>query len=53
MKEVNSKSKAIAIMYLYQIKDLLIKELTKWTGVEKENMQYDLKCVEEVIEYLS
>jgi len=51
-KELDSKAQAISILYLKQAIYGLEKERKEFDGIEKENIEYDINCIERLIEYL-
>ena len=50
--ETLTKSKAISVMYLNKTKSELLEELGSYGESETLGIKYDVKCLEEVIEYL-
>lgn len=54
-KELNYKSKAISLMYLYKAKAMLEEEVAskkRNSGDSVSNANYDIQCLEDTIAYL-
>ncbi|HEY5525605.1 MAG TPA: hypothetical protein VIK26_09775 [Clostridium sp.] len=47
-----NKSKSVTIMYLNKTLNELTEELIEYGELEKENIEFDVKCIEDVIKYL-
>jgi len=50
--ETLTKSKSISVMYLNKTKSELVKELDNYGESETFGIEYDIKCLDEIIIYL-